>query len=59
MAVTTLWLTDFRCFTEAEIRPHPEGLTVLRGTERGGEDVGARGRRVGWPLQRSIRGAPA
>jgi DNA replication and repair protein RecF len=56
VAVTTLWLTDFRCFTEAEIRPHPEGLTVLRGPNGAGKTSVLEA--VGWlALQRSIRGA--
>ena len=38
MAITTLWLTDFRCFSEGELLPpDPEGLTVLRGANGAGK----------------------
>jgi DNA replication and repair protein RecF len=57
VAVTTLWLTDFRCFGEAEFRPDPEGLTVLRGANGAGKTSVLEA--VGWlATQRSIRGAP-
>ncbi len=43
VAISTLWLTDFRCFAEAEFQPDPEGLTGAAGPQRGREDLGARG----------------
>ncbi len=56
MAISTLWLADFRCFTEAEFRPDPEGLTVLRGPNGAGKTSILEA--VGWlATQRSIRGA--
>jgi DNA replication and repair protein RecF len=56
VAISTLWLTDFRCFTEAEFRPDPEGLTVLRGPNGAGKTSVLEA--VGWlATQRSIRGA--
>jgi DNA replication and repair protein RecF len=57
VAVTTLWIADFRCFEEAEFRPDPEGLTVLRGANGAGKTSVLEA--VGWlATQRSIRGAP-
>ena len=57
MAVTALWLTDFRCFAAAEVRPVPEGLTVLRGPNGAGKTSVLEA--VGWlATLRSIRGAP-
>jgi DNA replication and repair protein RecF len=57
MAITTLWLTDFRCFTEAFVEPDPEGLTVLRGPNGSGKTSVLEA--VGWlATQRSLRGAP-
>jgi DNA replication and repair protein RecF len=56
MAITTLWLTDFRCFTEACVEPDPEGLTVLRGPNGSGKTSVLEA--VGWlATQRSLRGA--
>ena len=56
MAISTLWLADFRCFTDAEFRPDPEGLTVLRGANGAGKTSVLEA--VGWlATQRSIRGA--
>jgi DNA replication and repair protein RecF len=56
VAISTLWLSDFRCFTEAEFRPDPEGLTVLRGPNGAGKTSILEA--VGWlATQRSIRGA--
>jgi len=56
VAISTLWLSDFRCFTEAELRPDPEGLTVLRGPNGSGKTSILEA--VGWlATQRSIRGA--
>jgi DNA replication and repair protein RecF len=56
VAVTTLWLVDFRCFAEAEFRPDPEGLTVLRGANGVGKTSVLEA--VGWlATQRSMRGA--
>ena len=56
MAVTTLWLTDFRCFPEAVFEPDPEGLTVLRGENGAGKTSVLEA--VGWlATQRSFRGA--
>ncbi len=56
MAISTLWLADFRCFTEAEFQPDPEGLTVLRGPNGAGKTSVLEA--VGWlATQRSIRGA--
>jgi len=57
VAVTALWLTDFRCFAQAEVRPVPDGLTVLRGANGAGKTSVLEA--VGWlATQRSIRGAP-
>jgi DNA replication and repair protein RecF len=57
MAITTLWLTDFRCFSEAVVEPDPEGLTVLRGPNGSGKTSVLEA--VGWlATQRSLRGAP-
>jgi DNA replication and repair protein RecF len=57
MAVTTLWLGDFRCFTEASVEPDPAGLTVLRGANGAGKTSVLEA--VGWlATQRSLRGAP-
>ena len=57
MAITTLWLTDFRCFTEAFVEPDPQGLTVLRGPNGSGKTSVLEA--VGWlATQRSLRGAP-
>jgi DNA replication and repair protein RecF len=56
VAISTLWLADFRCFAEAEFRPDPEGLTVLRGPNGAGKTSILEA--VGWlATQRSIRGA--
>jgi DNA replication and repair protein RecF len=56
MAVTALWLTDFRCFAEAVVEPDPEGLTVLRGENGAGKTSVLEA--VGWlATQRSFRGA--
>ena len=56
MAISTLWLTDFRCFTQADFRPDPEGLTVLRGPNGAGKTSILEA--VGWlATGRSIRGA--
>ena len=56
MAVTALWLTDFRCFAEAVFEPDPEGLTVLRGENGAGKTSVLEA--VGWlATQRSFRGA--
>ncbi len=56
MAISTLWLADFRCFTEAEFQPDPEGLTVLQGPNGAGKTSVLEA--VGWlASQRSIRGA--
>jgi DNA replication and repair protein RecF len=57
MAITSLWLTDFRCFTEAFVEPDPQGLTVLRGPNGSGKTSILEA--VGWlATQRSLRGAP-
>jgi DNA replication and repair protein RecF len=56
VAISTLWLTDFRCFPEAEFRPDPGGLTVLRGSNGAGKTSLLEA--VGWlATQRSLRGA--
>jgi DNA replication and repair protein RecF len=56
MAITTLWLNDFRCFTEAFVEPDPHGLTVLRGPNGSGKTSVLEA--VGWlATQRSLRGA--
>jgi DNA replication and repair protein RecF len=56
VAISTLWLADFRCFTDAEFRPDPEGLTVLRGANGAGKTSVLEA--VGWlATQRSLRGA--
>lgn len=57
MAVTTLWLTDFRCFETTVFEPDPVGLTVLRGENGAGKTSLLEA--VGWlATQRSFRGAP-
>ncbi|MHB8329281.1 MAG: DNA replication/repair protein RecF [Acidimicrobiales bacterium] len=56
MAIITLWLTDFRCFTDTVFEPDPEGLTVLRGENGVGKTSVLEA--VGWlATQRSFRGA--
>jgi DNA replication and repair protein RecF len=56
VAISTLWLADFRCFADAEFRPDPEGLTVLRGANGAGKTSVLEA--VGWlATQRSLRGA--
>ena len=56
MAISTLWLTDFRCFAEVEFHPDPQGLTVLRGPNGAGKTSVLEA--VGWlATQKSIRGA--
>jgi DNA replication and repair protein RecF len=56
MAVTALWLADFRCFTEVAIEPDPRGLTVLRGPNGSGKTSILEA--IGWlATQRSLRGA--
>jgi DNA replication and repair protein RecF len=56
VAITALWLTDFRCFASAEITPDPVGLTVLRGDNGTGKTSILEA--VGWlATQRSWRGA--
>jgi DNA replication and repair protein RecF len=57
MAITTLWMTDFRCFTEACVEPDPHGLTVFRGPNGAGKTSVLEA--VGWlATQKSLRGAP-
>jgi DNA replication and repair protein RecF len=57
VAVTTLWLADFRCFAAATVEPDPEGLTVLRGPNGAGKTSVLEA--VGWlATMRSLRGAP-
>ena len=56
VAVTRLWLTDFRCFASAEFEPEPTGLTVLRGENGAGKTSVLEA--VGWlATQKSFRGA--
>jgi len=56
VAISTLWLTDFRCFDEVEFQPDPGGLTVLRGPNGAGKTSVLEA--VGWlATQRSMRGA--
>jgi DNA replication and repair protein RecF len=56
MAVTTLWITDFRCFEEAAFEPDPDGLTVLQGPNGVGKTSVLEA--IGWLAeQRSFRGA--
>jgi DNA replication and repair protein RecF len=55
MAITTLWITDFRCFTTATLEPDPQGLTVLRGPNGSGKTSVLEA--VGWlATLRSLRG---
>lgn len=57
MAITTLWLTDFRCFADAVFEPDPDGLTVLRGENGAGKTSVLEA--VAWlATQRSFRSAP-
>jgi DNA replication and repair protein RecF len=56
MSITTLWLTDFRCFEEASFEPDPGGLTVLRGENGVGKTSVLEA--IGWlATERSFRGA--
>lgn len=56
MAITRMWLTDFRCFGEATFEPDPDGLTVLRGENGAGKTSVLEA--AGWlATQRSFRGA--
>jgi DNA replication and repair protein RecF len=56
VAISTLWLADFRCFVDADFRPDPEGLTVLQGSNGAGKTSILEA--VGWlATGRSIRGA--
>lgn len=56
MGITSLWLTDFRCFEESVFEPDPRGLTVLRGENGAGKTSVLEA--VGWlAVQRSFRGA--
>jgi DNA replication and repair protein RecF len=56
VAITALWLTDFRCFSALEIAPDPDGLTVLRGDNGAGKTSILEA--VAWlATQRSMRGA--
>ena len=56
MSITTLWLTDFRCFEEASFEPDPSGLTVLRGENGVGKTSVLEA--IGWlATERSFRGA--
>lgn len=57
MAITTLWLTDFRCFADAVFEPDPDGLTVLQGENGAGKTSVLEA--VAWlATQRSFRSAP-
>ena len=57
MAISTLWLTDFRCFETTTFEPDPNGLTVLRGENGAGKTSLLEA--VAWlATQRSFRGAP-
>jgi DNA replication and repair protein RecF len=55
MAVTALWLTDFRCFESVEFRPDP-GVTVIRGRNGAGKTSLLEGVGV-LATMRSFRGA--
>lgn len=56
MPVTTLSLTDFRCFEEVSFEPDPTGLTVLRGENGTGKTSVLEA--LAWlATQRSFRGA--
>ena len=57
MYVSSLWLTDFRCYDEAELHVLPGCHGDLR-RERPGEDHVARSRRVGVATGKSFRGVP-
>jgi len=57
VAVTTLWLTDFRCVATGVVEPDPAGLTVLRGPNGAGKTSVLEA--IGWlATMRSLRGAP-
>jgi DNA replication and repair protein RecF len=57
VAITELWLADFRCFSEANVQPDPSGLTVLRGPNGAGKTSVLEA--IGWlATQRSMRAAP-
>ncbi|HLX87922.1 MAG TPA: DNA replication and repair protein RecF [Acidimicrobiales bacterium] len=57
MAITSLWLTDFRCFEATVFEPDLAGLTVLRGENGAGKTSLLEA--VGWlATMRSFRGAP-
>lgn len=56
MAIATLWLEDFRCFTSVVFEPDPAGLTVLRGENGAGKSSVLEA--ISWlAAQRSFRGA--
>lgn len=56
MSISSLWLRDFRCFTEARVEPDPIGLTVLRGINGSGKTSVLEA--IGWlATGRSFRGA--
>ncbi|HLI73805.1 MAG TPA: DNA replication and repair protein RecF [Acidimicrobiales bacterium] len=57
MAVTDLWVVDFRCFTDVHVQLEPEGVTVLRGPNGAGKTSVLEA--LAWlATQRSMRGAP-
>ena len=57
MNIQTLWLTDFRNYTAAELRPDPEGLTVIRGANGQGKTNLLEA--IGWlATLSSFRGSP-
>ena len=57
MAITDLWLVDFRCFAEVHVQPDPDGLTVLRGLNGAGKTSVLEA--LAWlATQKSMRGAP-
>lgn len=56
MSLSTLWLSDFRCFAEATLEIDPDGLTVFRGSNGSGKTSLLEA--IGWlATWRSFRGA--
>ncbi|MGD0320277.1 MAG: DNA replication/repair protein RecF [Acidimicrobiales bacterium] len=56
MAISSLWIRDFRCFERSRFEPEPSGFTILRGLNGSGKTSVLEA--IGWlATGRSIRGA--